>query len=137
MIRYDNHDDTVREALLYFSTKTERQKALNRIVKQVDQYNFGKTRKKAKKVSDTDGRFITTKYGESDDLENIDTLGLSVNTSNGLKRNKIFHISQLTQLSETVLLSSRGIGIRKVAEIKEKLALRGLTLKQEDKHEGS
>lgn len=63
----------------------------------------------------------------------IDSLSLSVRSWNCLKRAGINTIDHLTEFTETDLSKLRNMGKRSILEIKECLAARGLSLKEEEK----
>ena len=57
--------------------------------------------------------------------DNIDSLRFSVRTSNCLKRGKISSVTELANLSYEQLIKIRGVGPKVIAEINEKLEMRG------------
>lgn len=57
--------------------------------------------------------------------DNIDSLRFSVRTSNCLKRGKINSVTELANLSYEQLIKMRGVGPKVIAEINEKLEMRG------------
>jgi DNA-directed RNA polymerase subunit alpha len=61
-------------------------------------------------------------------LRPVDDLELTVRSANCLKAENIYYIGDLIQRSETELLKTPNLGRKSLNEIKEVLAMRGLTL---------
>jgi DNA-directed RNA polymerase subunit alpha len=61
-------------------------------------------------------------------LQPVDELELTVRSANCLKAENIYYIGDLIQKSETELLKTPNLGKKSLTEIKEVLALRGLSL---------
>lgn len=81
-----------------------------------------------------EGRIIKPYDGTVEDLKNmhIGELELTVRTLNNLKNMHITSVYELVQLTESQLVESRCFGKKSLRELEDKLADKGLMLKQED-----
>lgn len=68
---------------------------------------------------------ISDKNARINETDTIDILRFSVRTSNCLKRGKISSVTELANLSYEQLIKMRGVGPKVIAEINEKLEMRG------------
>lgn len=81
-----------------------------------------------------EGRIIKPYDGTIEDLKNMHVaeLELTVRTLNNLKNMRIISVYELVQLTESQLVKSRCFGKKSLRELKDKLADKGLMLKQEE-----
>lgn len=83
---------------------------------------------------EVEGRIIKPYDGTVEDLKNmhIGELKLTVRTLNNLKNMHITSVYELVQLTESQLMESRCFGKKSLRELEDKLADKGLMLKQEE-----